>query len=57
MIYGSRRFKNGKDIGYLEFDTGKKVYLNVEEKKELDLKIRLWQYMAIEKEEVKNERY
>jgi len=56
MIYGSRGFKNGRDVGYLEFNTGKRVYLNAEEKIEFDNKIRMWQYEAIIKEEAKNEK-
>ena len=50
MIYGSRTFKNGKRVGYLEFTTGKKIYLNVEEKAEFEYKIKTWQEIAVEQE-------
>ena len=55
MIYGSRQFKNGKTVGYLEFSTGKIVYLNAKEKKEFELKIELWQWEAVEKATIKLE--
>jgi len=56
MIYGSKTFKNGKRVGYLEFSAGKKVYLNVEEIIEFEyfIRRRLWQYVAVEKELNKN---
>ena len=40
MTYGSRTFKNGKERGYLEFNTGKRIVLKDKEKKEFDDKLR-----------------
>ncbi len=51
MIYGSRIFKNGKQRGYLEFDTGKRIVLNDIEKKEFDLKLRFIEYTGRLKEQ------
>lgn len=31
MTFGTKEFKNGKTVGYLIFDSGKKVYLNQKE--------------------------
>jgi hypothetical protein len=50
MIYNTKRFKNGKRHGYLEFTTGKKVILSDKELKELEFKIRTWQDIAIEQD-------
>jgi len=44
MTYGSRGFKNGKSVGYLIFDTGKKIFLNAKEKQEFDHKLREAEY-------------
>lgn len=49
MIYTTKEYKNGKVVGYLRFDSGKNVYLNEKERKDLETKIRLWNYEAIEK--------
>jgi hypothetical protein len=49
MLYGKKMFKNGKTVGYLKFKSGKKVYLNSEEKLELIQKINIWQWEAVEK--------
>lgn len=49
MIYGTKQFKNGKRHGYLEFDTGKRIILTDKETDELEVKIRLWQYEALER--------
>jgi len=54
MIYGTKQYKNGKITGRLKFDTGKQIYLNAKEVEELKMKIRLWQWEAIEKEKVGN---
>jgi len=43
MTYGSKQLKNGKVVGYLIFNTGKKVYLNAKEKIELEDSIDYWQ--------------
>lgn len=50
MIYGSRIYQNGKQRGYLEFNTGKRVVLNDTEKKEFDLKLREIEYTGRLKE-------
>ena len=50
MLYGSRRFKNGKERGYLEFDTGKKIILKDSEKKEFDWKLKEVEYTGRLKE-------
>lgn len=54
MIYGSRLFKNGKERGYLEFNTGKKIVLKDKEKKEFDLKLREIEYTGKLKERYNN---
>ena len=48
MIYGTKQLKNGKVTGKLKFDTGKVIHLNVQERQELEQKIRDWNYQAIE---------
>ena len=50
MTYGIRGFKNGKQRGYLEFDTGKRIVLKDKEKKEFDLKLREVEYTGKLKE-------
>ena len=42
MTYGSKQYKNGKIVGYLIFDSGKRVFLNEKEKKEFEIKIDYW---------------
>ena len=54
MIYGSRQYKNGKERGYLEFDTGKRIVLKDSEKKEFDLKLREVEYTGKLKERKNN---
>lgn len=48
MTYGTKQFKNGKQVGYLEFDSGKKVYLNRKENAEFQNKIRYYQQIAMD---------
>ena len=54
MTYESRRFKNGKERGYLEFDTGKRIVLKDKEKKEFDQKLRDIEYTGKLKEKYNN---
>lgn len=42
MTFGTKEFKNGKTVGYLIFDSGKKVYLNTEELLEFFDKANYW---------------
>jgi len=49
MIYGTKVLKNKKVRGYLHFQGGKKVVLSDSERFELELKIREWNYQAVEK--------
>lgn len=42
MTFGTREFKNGKIVGYLIFDSGKKVYLNTKERFEFLEKVEYW---------------
>jgi len=53
MLYGSKGFKNGKERGYLEFDTGKRVVLKEKEKREFDLKLKEVEYTGRLKEKYK----
>jgi hypothetical protein len=39
MTYGTRVFKNGKRVGYLLFDSGKRVFLNSRELFDFDAKL------------------
>lgn len=43
MTYGTKVFKNGKKVGYLHFDSGKRVYLNINEVKDFESKIHYYQ--------------
>jgi len=49
MTYGAKKFKNGRTVGYLHFSTGKKIYLNPDEKEEFDQKVNYWQWIAMER--------
>jgi hypothetical protein len=40
MTYGVKVFKNGHKVGYLKFDTGKTVFLNRRENREMEIKLR-----------------
>jgi NAD-dependent SIR2 family protein deacetylase len=44
MIFGSKQFKNGKVVGYLEFNSGKKVFLNQDERFEFLDKVEYWKF-------------
>ena len=44
MIFGTKRFKNGKQVGYLEFLTGKRIFLNVQETREVILKLQFAEF-------------
>lgn len=50
MTFGTKRFKNGRQVGYLEFRSGKKVYLNSEELADFIDKIDYWKQCHKEKE-------
>ena len=50
MTYGSRVFKNGKERGYLKFNTGKRIVLKDKEKKEFDEKLKEVEYTGKLKE-------
>lgn len=56
MTFGTREFKNGKQVGCLHFDTGKKVYLNVKELFELRRKINDWVYQVTETQNANKKR-
>jgi len=51
MTFGVKARKGGRQEGYLEFRSGKRIYLNPSELEELQLKIREWQYQAVSKYE------
>lgn len=42
MIFGSKHFKNGKIVGYLNFNSGKKIFLNEDERFEFLDKVEYW---------------
>ena len=50
MIYGTKRYKNGKRAGRLEFNTGKTIFLKDRECEELDIRIAMWKGEFFEKE-------
>lgn len=54
MIFGTKQYKNGKRVGHLVFDSGKRVFLNKLELLDLENKIREWNWSAIEKEHYNN---
>lgn len=47
MIYSTKQYKNGRIVGYLQFNTGKKVYLNEKEVKDFEDKIDYWTNLVI----------
>ncbi len=50
MTFGTRRFNNGKERGYLHFGTGKNICLNGKELEEFKQKLRWAEYTGREKE-------
>lgn len=56
MTYGVKCFKNGRKVGYLFFDTGKRVYLNSKEENEFAEKLRWAEYTGKLKSEAEKAR-
>lgn len=54
MTYGTKRFKNGKWVGYLHFGTGKKVFLSPKELMEFEEKIRYWASEGVRHSVIRN---
>jgi hypothetical protein len=52
MTFGIKQFKNGKERGYIIFDSGKRITLNEKELNDFRQKIRFWQIEAVEKERI-----
>jgi hypothetical protein len=50
MIYGTKHFNNGAKVGYLNFNTGKRVFLNKSELIEFKQKIKNFIYQDKAKE-------
>ena len=44
MTYGTKEYKNGKKVGYLIFNSGKRVFLNSEENIDFQNKAREYEY-------------
>jgi hypothetical protein len=50
MIYGTRVLKNGRITASLEFESGKRVFLNYDEAEEFNRKVREWLWAGRERE-------